>query len=111
VGLRRVMENFEQIKGRLKEAFGHKFTSFLKSIFSIFQLLSGIDEKLVKSVAGKLGAIQKCVADENRLLKLFSDELKANVEKFMVKSALRKDKESSDGNPNGYQKILEGGYK
>jgi hypothetical protein len=96
-GLRDVMQNFEKIKEKLKETFGFKFTSFLKSIFNIFQLLSGINEKLGKNIMGKLGTIQKCVGDENRLLKLFNDELRFNAEKFIIKNnGLRKDKEDSE---------------
>jgi hypothetical protein len=53
-------------------------------------LLSGIDEKLVKSIMPKLSNIQGYINEENKLLKLFNDELKSNIERFVGKNEMKK---------------------
>ena len=58
LGVKEIMQNFEKLKKKLVESFGPRLASFIKSINSIFELLSGINEKLVKNTNNQLVLIQ-----------------------------------------------------
>ena len=54
IGVKEILKNFQQLKKKLTESFGPRLPSFIKSINKIFELLSGINEKLVKNNNSKL---------------------------------------------------------
>ena len=69
----------------MSETFGNKIVSFLKSINSILELSIGINEKLIKRITPKLQSIINGIEEDNKLLKLFDQEFKNGVEKFIGK--------------------------
>lgn len=73
------------MKKKLGETFSYRLVSFLKSMNSIFDLSIGTNEKMLKAVLPILQKIQPFLVEENKLLKLFGDELKAKIEKFVGK--------------------------
>ena len=93
VGVKEILIFFEKMKKKLGEVFGNRLVSFLKSVNSFFELSAGVNEKLIKSSSVKLQALQTYVNEESKLLKLFGDELKNNIEKFIGKKELKKIKE------------------
>lgn len=93
VGVKDVLIYFEKMKKKLGESFGNRLVSFLKSVNSFFELSAGVNEKLIKSSNVKIVSMQSYMNEESKLLKLFGDELKNNIEKFIGKKELKKLKE------------------
>ena len=61
------------MKKKLGESFSFRLVSFIKSINSIFELNSGINEKMLKRINPNLQKVQMLLNEENKLLKLFGD--------------------------------------
>ena len=94
VGVKEILLFFEKMKRKLGESFGNRLVSFLKSGNSFFELSAGINERLIKNNVTRLQSDQPYTNEENKLLKLFGDELKNNIEKFIGKKELKKLKEN-----------------
>lgn len=55
------MSNFEKIKKNVSTIFGSKLASFMKSIFSVFEISVGINEKLIKRTPAKFKIIENAL--------------------------------------------------
>lgn len=57
LGIKELIVFFDKMKKKVGEFFGYRLVSFMKSINSIFELSSGLNEKLIKEVMPKIQMI------------------------------------------------------
>ena len=67
IGLKDITAGFEKLKKRVGDLMGNRLGSFLKSIHSIFEVTSGINQKMLNQLQAKLRLLEQAVLDEAKI--------------------------------------------